>query len=465
MGDLTYPLFPIFAFLGFIVALIPLPWHFEAWNAGTCLYMLWASLASLVEFIDAIVWNGTALNVAPVWCDISTKFLIGAGVGIPAASLCINRRLYKISSVSAVTVDRKEKRQAVLEDIGIGLGVPILVMILHYVVQGHRFNILEDVGCTPDIYNTPPAYPLVFMWPILLGCISFVYAALTLRAFWRRRAQFNQLFASNKAMTASRYLRLMLLCCVEMACTIPLGAFSMYINNDGLQVQPYISWANVHYDFSYVELFPAEVWTSRRAFYISVQMGRWIYPCTAFLFFALFGFADEARRHYRLAFWWIARRIGFQPVSQTSSKSSLGFALKRSKAMSEDSLPSYYPPAHVRQKHSDSLSSFSPSVLAFDLEKGAPLMSPLDSVRPNTGGACASVDSSMDLVSQPRISISNEYPPSMPPSPDPLPHGALATLPRNRPFSPPTVCPAPSSCLQQDTVIPVSIHMDTVKSD
>lgn len=47
-----------------------------------------------------------------------------------------------------------------------------------YIVQGHRFNILEDIGCVPEIYNTPPAYPLVFMWPVLLGCISFVYAGM-----------------------------------------------------------------------------------------------------------------------------------------------------------------------------------------------------------------------------------------------------------------------------------------------
>ena len=43
-------------------------------------------------------------------------------------------------------------------------------------MQGHRFNILEDIGCIPATFNTPPAYPLVFMWPPLIGCFSFVYA-------------------------------------------------------------------------------------------------------------------------------------------------------------------------------------------------------------------------------------------------------------------------------------------------
>ena len=52
------------------------------------------------------------------------------------------------------------------------------------IVQGHRFNIFEDIGCVPTIYNTPPAYPLVFMWPIVLGCISFVYAGMyTMRLY------------------------------------------------------------------------------------------------------------------------------------------------------------------------------------------------------------------------------------------------------------------------------------------
>lgn len=49
-------------------------------------------------------------------------------------------------------------------------------MSLDTVVQGHRFDILENIGCYPVIYNTIPAYFLVFMWPVLLGCVSFVYS-------------------------------------------------------------------------------------------------------------------------------------------------------------------------------------------------------------------------------------------------------------------------------------------------
>ena len=84
----------------------------------------------------------------------------------------------------------------VINDLCISLGIPVLVMILRacyvffqllshllitlspldFIVQPHRYDILEDIGCQPATYNTLPAYFLVFMWPILLGLISFIYS-------------------------------------------------------------------------------------------------------------------------------------------------------------------------------------------------------------------------------------------------------------------------------------------------
>lgn len=54
----------------FFLVLIPLPWHLQAWNAGTCVYMLWTGVSYFVQFVNSIVWRNNALNVAPVWCDI-----------------------------------------------------------------------------------------------------------------------------------------------------------------------------------------------------------------------------------------------------------------------------------------------------------------------------------------------------------------------------------------------------------
>ncbi|KAG5730498.1 hypothetical protein E4T56_gene13650, partial [Termitomyces sp. T112] len=130
MLDPTYPLYPIFTFTGCVLVLIPLPWHLQAWNSGTCFYMIWAALACLNQFVNSVVWANNAINTAPIWCDISIRIMLGASVGLPAASLCINRRLYEISSVQSVAVSRAEKRRAVLDDTLICVLFPVVFIAL-----------------------------------------------------------------------------------------------------------------------------------------------------------------------------------------------------------------------------------------------------------------------------------------------------------------------------------------------
>lgn len=49
------------------------------------------------------------------------------------------------------------------------------LLFAEFFVQGHRFNIYEDIGCYPTIVNSLPAYFLYNMWPIILGLVSAVY--------------------------------------------------------------------------------------------------------------------------------------------------------------------------------------------------------------------------------------------------------------------------------------------------
>ena len=44
-----------------------------------------------------------------------------------------------------------------------------------YIVQGHRFDLFEQVGCYPHVVNMLPSYFLVVMWPIIIGVISAIY--------------------------------------------------------------------------------------------------------------------------------------------------------------------------------------------------------------------------------------------------------------------------------------------------
>ncbi|KAI0920339.1 hypothetical protein AcV5_010105 [Taiwanofungus camphoratus] len=355
MSDPTYPLFPVFAFLGFVLALVPLSWHLEAWNSATCYYMIWASLACFNKFVNSVVWANSALNPAPIWCDISTRIIIGASVGIPAASLCINRRLYLIARVHAVSVTRAEKRRAILVDSLVCVLFPIVCMVLAYIVQGHRFNVYEEIGCYPAIYNTLPAYFLVNWWPVVLGVISAVYCSLSLRAFALRRAQFHEFLSSNKTtLTFGRYFRLMALATTELAFTIPIASYGIYLNATVQPVEPWVSWSNTHFAFSRVEQIPSVIWRMNHQLVVALELGQWLNPICALIFFAYFGFAGEARKNYKAAFCFVARRLGFTAVASTKPDvRRLGFAPFR-RTTPSDVLPVYSPstPSHLKDARS-----------------------------------------------------------------------------------------------------------------
>ncbi|KAJ7223586.1 pheromone A receptor-domain-containing protein [Mycena pura] len=324
MFDPTYPLFPIIAFVGSVLVLVPLPWHLQAQNSGTCFYVLWSFLATLNQFINSIVWANDTVNRAPVWCDISIRIMLAASVGTPAASLCINRRLYQIATVQAVGMSKAEKRRAAFIDTLICVLLPLVYLVLQYIVQGHRFDVIEQIGCYPAIYNTLPAYFLSFIWPPVIGCISAVYGVFTLRAFLRRRAASSQFIApsgssKNPGLTGGHYLRLMALATTDIILTTPLGFFFIYLNRSAEPFAPWISWADTHFNFSRVGQIPAFAWRAQRLTALGFQFTRWMAPVSALMFFAFFGCAADARRNYDVAFnvlvatfWRIAACIGIR---------------------------------------------------------------------------------------------------------------------------------------------------------
>ncbi|KAH7926791.1 STE3-like pheromone receptor [Leucogyrophana mollusca] len=305
------PTFSAFAFVGFLLVSIPLPWHLQSWNTGTCMYMAWTSLGCLFQCINSIVWNDNVVNRAPVWCDISARYIIGTSVAIPASSLCIIRRLYRIALMQSVERTKRERRLDIAVDLSIGVVFPIIVMALEYIVQGHRFDIYEQIGCYPATYNTTLSYPLVLMWPVVIGLVSSVYAVLTFRVAFKRKTRLQEILRTNSQISTSRYWRLMMLSGIEILCTVPLGLYAIILNSAGNQVQPWLGWADTHYDFSRVGQIPTVIWRVDPFAIVGLEMTRWLYVLCAFTFFAFFGLAEEARMNYRRAAYSVARSLGF----------------------------------------------------------------------------------------------------------------------------------------------------------
>lgn len=71
--------------------------------------------------------------------------------------------------------DSQQKRNHVLIDLGIGVGVPVLVMASSIAVQPHRFDVVEGYGCAMPVWTALPAIFIIPLWPIVFGVASSIY--------------------------------------------------------------------------------------------------------------------------------------------------------------------------------------------------------------------------------------------------------------------------------------------------
>jgi pheromone a factor receptor len=144
---------------------------------------------------------------------------------------------------------------------------------------------------------------------------------LTIIAFQKNRSQFKALLSSHGNVISNRFFQLMCLASVEVLFTIPLT-----LVNIGIQAQeplnPWISWENVHYDFSRVPRVASVIWRSDRLLEFGLEAPRWETVFCAFVFFGFFGFADEARKNYRYAFQSVVKHVGISTGSFGSGLSS-----------------------------------------------------------------------------------------------------------------------------------------------
>jgi len=299
--------------LSIFLVLLPSPSHIKAKNTGTLLYIGWTVIGNTIFLVNSIIWNGNfQTDPVPVWCDITTKLIIGMSVGLTAASLCINRRLYDIASIKSVTVDPDARRRRIITDLLLGLFLPVIVMALSYVVQSNRYNILEDFGCWPTTYPTLLAVPLVLMWPIMISVASFIYAGLSIRAFLRARRQLSQALNNSSGINMSQYFRLLGLSSGEMLFSLPLSIYILYLNLQTQQI-PWISWQDTHYKFSMVQKVPLMLIKMDMTQYNVMMLNQWALPAGGYLFFLWFGLAKEALTEYRRFFYLLVAPLGIKP--------------------------------------------------------------------------------------------------------------------------------------------------------
>lgn len=144
---------------------------------------------------------------------------------------------------------------------------------------------------------------------------SFVagYSALTIKAFLQRRKQLSELMAGNSDLNFNRYFRLMALAVVNMLFMVPLGIYTMIVNTTESPIYIWRGLSDLHFDFSAVDQYPAIIWRANPLAQASMLFSEWSFIGCALLFYAFFGFGDEALRNYRKVYDAAVKRLGIRP--------------------------------------------------------------------------------------------------------------------------------------------------------
>ncbi|KAF7372884.1 STE3-domain-containing protein [Mycena sanguinolenta] len=286
------------AFIAAFSLFLALPPHWRARNVATLSIIAWLFVTNIIFAVDALIWGNSDAIVAVVWCDITTKILIGSSFALPAACLCICIHLEQVSSVRAARTTAADKRRRQIFEASMCFGLPLFFMALHYVVQGHRFDIIEQYGCRPTTYSSILAIMLISVPPLILGAGALVFAALALRHFLARRLTFlTHLSSSPSGLTPSRYIRLILMSSLQMVWALATTLYNLVFTLRYTTLRPYTSWADVHSGFSRVAQFPtifipAEVEKMYHAAW-------WVTPASTAIFVLFFAFGHEAMEDYK----------------------------------------------------------------------------------------------------------------------------------------------------------------------
>ena len=143
---------------------------------------------------------------------------------------------------------------------------------------------------------------------------------LTIRAFLKRRKQFRELLARHTNLTYSRYWRLVAVASIDFCLTIPLSIKAI-VTNAVLCPRPLADWVDLHTQRTLIILVTKELAAEFPGALSAIEFNRWSAVLSAFVFFGLFGFADEAMKNYHLLASVIIKPLEYITSTQSTTTS------------------------------------------------------------------------------------------------------------------------------------------------
>ena len=95
---------------------------------------------------------------------------------------------------------------------------------------------------------------------------------------------------------------------------IPLSSWNIILNVLWGRVNPWVSWADTHWEYSSVIQHPRASIVLVQT--LALELDRWSVVASASLFFCFFGFTDEAKKNYHLLVSTLAKILGYTALTE-----------------------------------------------------------------------------------------------------------------------------------------------------
>ncbi|KAF8239195.1 STE3-domain-containing protein [Tricholoma matsutake] len=250
---------PVISFLCFAFLVVFIPIRRVRCNVVNLAIVSWLAGCNLVHGINSLIWSGNVDIRVPVWCDIVTKLLLATMVAISGAILCMSYRLELLSSTRPISVDPKSQRNRLLIDFVFCYVVPVIYMVMHFVVQDHRFDLVKDMGCSASIHPSSPALILMWIPPLIICSISLYFSTRAMHNLGKMPYnEFSRHIESRSPMTSSLFYRRIATSFIITGSLCVICLFSVFSIST---FESWTSWSAVHAEFSVIDVVtaPADV--------------------------------------------------------------------------------------------------------------------------------------------------------------------------------------------------------------
>ena len=177
------------SFCALIISIPGLAWHLKNRNLPASSMIGWIVLLNLMNIVNALIWPNDHIDRwwdGQIFCDIQIKLEIASTVGLVGSLACIMRflsRAFDTANIRLVPSKGQRIRQLVL-NIVLCVGFPLLIALLHFVLQPLRYYIFGIVGCKPGYSSSWYTLLLGQVWPPVLCIVNAYYAIiLTMRVY------------------------------------------------------------------------------------------------------------------------------------------------------------------------------------------------------------------------------------------------------------------------------------------